>query len=558
MARAGTGRPSPRPTLARLAVAATLGVLAAGAVDGPRSASVPRGASARPAAAGAVGGPGHSGLFIQSRDCDMSVIALADFVRQSGGPATHFTISSRATVGCGAGWIYPQSEASHSGGRYAVAVSSDGAIGLLEATDWPSTGGHALDGASEPGTDVVLPWVGKRAGSDLEGLSSFVSIQNADANASASAEVAVFPVGATQPIAVFERAIGPGASVTLPFGGARDLELVRLPEGLVGYARVRSPSPVAVQAFVDSAVPGIGVAGIEGEPAARAEATLVAPLVYNAGPDGGTWLAVVNPGPDATDVNVAYRPDGPGCPTGPIVHGGRAHPLAGGAMALFDQREGASGLPAGCRATATVEAAAGGRLVATVMAAGVRNGTLAGYAATRATDGGRHMLVPAFANRVTGSWEISTGISAMNVGDRPADVVLSVRDASGADVTLQCPECRQRIQPLEAHLWHAATMPSLQGLEGLFGSAVVLGDQPLAVVFADAAARGSRDTGMANAIAAIEAGAPPATRDPGDVPPPSLLPLVLFNASLEDDDGTRPWAVGRVSLPVAASRATLR
>lgn len=253
-----------------------------------------------------------------------------------------------------------------------------------------------------------------------------------------------------------------------------------------------------MQAFVDFAAPGNGVAGIEGVPAALASATRFAPSVHNDGADGGTWIAVVNAGQAATDVTVSYRGTGASCPAAPVIHGGSAYHLVAGAMAVFDQRDapgappptGTSGLPTGCHAAATAE--------------------------LRMTD------------------------SQFNV------------------ITADCPECTQTIQPRRSYTWYPPAMPSLQGYAGSQGPAEGLGDQPLSVVFSDSAGRGGLDTSMANAIAAVPTGsASPVSLDvPTPAPQPNHLPLFLIRVSL-DEDGPCPWVVSRVALPFVANSWTM-
>lgn len=570
----------PSPTRHARAMAATLLLLAllgVGAMAGPaaraqRQAPVapgsPPGAGhwSRAGSLAGIGGKGISGLTIQNRDCRPSLgsaTVVADFYPQSGagGP---IPITRPSVSPCGATSLYQPALPARPDGLYGVLVSSDRPIGTLERTDWTATGAAALGGQSEIGTDVVVPWVARAS----EGISSIVSIQNTDPEHPVTAEIEIVPVGEAVATSTFTRTIRPGTSVTLDFGGTRDIELLRLPAGFVGQLRARAATPLAAQSFVDWEARQKGVAAFEGVPTQRAGDTLYAPLVYNLGRAGHTWIAVANPSPGDPPVDITVRYDTGGrCAAAPVViHGGGAYRIAGGAMAVFDQRDapspppatGPSGLPAGCMAAATIEAAGGGKVVAAVLLAGAENGTLAAYTAGGPDDGGRHVLLPLYRNRHTAA-SLSTGIAAMNLGAAPATAVLEVRDSRGAPISSPCPECTQTIPPLAAYTWYPPTMRSMDQYAGSYGTAQVRADQPLAVVVSDASARGVQDTAMYAGIPAVEdpaaiatplPGTPAATPMPTATPADNFVPIFLVNANLRDG-GERPWVVDRAFLPSA-------
>ncbi len=505
-------------------------------------------------------GVGDSGLQIQNRDCDPSAYAtiVIDYYRQPGGsPSISLT---RPGVGaCAAANVYNGGESRLTNGRYASIISADRLIATLERTVWNATGASTLGSQSEPGTDVVLPWVVKAAG----GMTSIVSAQNTDPSRSSTAQFSIYPAGDAAPVVTFDRDIPPGTSVTLDFGGMRNGELVRLPAGFVGHLRVRAATPVAVQSFVDWETVQKGVAAFEGVPAHRAAEELYAPLVYNLAANGKTWIAVANPGSQDVDVTVTYRARGHRCPATPIVHGGGAHRIPAGAMLVFDQRPdqipppppGISGLPAGCVGSATIEATGGGKVVAAVVATGAVNTSLAAYTPGGLADGGRLMLLPLYRNRHTAAG-ISTGIAAMNLGSAPTTAILEVYDSTGKLIATPCPECAQTIAPLDMYAWDPPSMPSMQPYLGSYGSAKVRADQPLAVVVNEASGNGSMDASMYTGIAAVDdpvatpspGGTPAATPTPTSTPANGYVPIYLVNANIRDD-GARPWVTHRLFLP---------
>lgn len=183
----------------------------------------------------------------------------ADLYHQGGGDPVSVTWPSVAPGGAAQFWFPAPPRLAD--GRHALVTSSDRAIGTLVSTQWSHSGGAVVTNDSPAGTDVIVPFLSK----GFEGQSSYVTIQNTDTDAPASATITLFSAGQAAALATVELAIGSGTSVTLDM--VRDLRFQAMPMGTVGYARIRSITPIAVQSIVDIEDSQKAVYAFEGLPA---------------------------------------------------------------------------------------------------------------------------------------------------------------------------------------------------------------------------------------------------------------------------------------------------
>lgn|GEM_PF-6648144 len=243
-------------------------------------------------------------------------------------------------------------------GAWTGTLNSSLAVDALSRISWAG-GRLALEREAHPSTNPWAPRVHKRAG----GRCSVVTIQNP--GPAVTVEVNLV----TDAASVFF------VQRNIPANGAARLDLcddadISVPDGFAGALRVRSPdgAPVAL-AVADEAQGTRAVAAHAGPTVSERADALFAPMVgsgiplFPGGPTGSTKFAVVNPGgPPVQVVLELYGSDGP-CAgqtyiQGPVtVNANRAVWLAAD--------PGAGGmLPAGCRATAKIEAVGGGVLAA--------------------------------------------------------------------------------------------------------------------------------------------------------------------------------------------------
>lgn len=161
-------------------------------------------------------------------------------------------------------------------GLYAVQARASQRLGVVQATDWLSSGGLAAAGPAAPGLTVAVPLVVRA----FEGQSSTVFVQNSDPDRAANAVVEVFPHGDVKALASADVNVAAGGTVALDL--ARDARFESVPNGMRGWLRVRAIDqvPVAVHALVDVTRSRWGVYAFEGQPSAAAAAALFAPVVH--------------------------------------------------------------------------------------------------------------------------------------------------------------------------------------------------------------------------------------------------------------------------------------
>lgn len=462
-------------------------------------------------------GAAVSGIQVQNVDAVLSATITADFFHQSGGPPVSIV---RPNVPAGAAAnIYVLAEPGLRNGAYAAAITADRAIASIARTDWNASGGAAIYSHAQPATDIVIPLVMRQAG----GQTSHVTIQNTDQVQAASAKVAFTRSGETTPLTTATVSIGPGTSTTLNLDTHRDFATV--PAGTIGAMRITSQTPLAAQTFVDVANSGKAVYAFEGVPTTAAAHRLYVPLFRNQF-YGTTGIAVMNPGTSVVDVTVTYSASGlagnPACSDGQtFVHNGGPVPLGAGTSLVFYQANlnlpgsGRSGLPSGCFGAAVIEAT--GPVVAVVNDADLGKGTAGAYNAVSDAGGAKRVALPLYRNKHTAD-DLSTGIQVMNLGSAPANLSLIIRDNSGQDITGACGgECTRTIAPRASYTWYPPSMPAQSAHAGEYGSALVIGSQPLAVIVNDASGKGTKDAAIYNGVPA-DAGIPS-----------NHLPLVFHN-----------------------------
>lgn len=504
-----TGRTSPF----RIATVAVLATIALAALS-PRLLpfAAPPAHAARLAG---IQGAGVTGCQVVNLDHAMDAVVVADLYKQGGGAPVSI-IRPAIPAGQAANFYLPN-ESPLQNGAFAGIFSADRQIQVICRTDWNASGGAALYEASEPGTDVVVAPVYKR----FAGQTSVVTIQNTDTSQAAQVAVDLLIRGAAGPAATYALAVAPGTSATLDVG--KHSGFAAVPAGAIGHLRVRSTTPVAVQAFVDVETSAKGVYGFQGVPTDRAAARLFAPVVSAAAPLDSDYpglisdsrIEVVNTNATAAVVvNVAYSGVAGTCAgrtftAAPVT-------IGGGGSETISQDPATGLLPAGCTAAAMIDVT-GGQVVATVLDAERGSGRSTAYNAMRAVDGGTAVILPLWRKEHTAG-RLSTAIHVMNLGTAPTEATLTVRLSNGS--TAACGvDCSATIPPGGAHRWWPRAMADLP--TGTYGSALVAADQPLAVVVVDTSITGSSD--VASYVGAV----PPAPSARPIGPPARFMPLLL-------------------------------
>jgi len=254
-----------------------------------------------------IAGAGVTEIAVQNLDLANAATIAADFYNQRGGSPTS---ASRAGVPAeGSAAFDLSAERSLANGAYAVTLSADRAIGAIAETRWGSTGAEAVYGQPGEATEVLVPLVLKQA---LGQQTSIITVQNSDEAAKAVYDLALFASGTigTPALLLGDKEIGPGTSVTLHLGVNPDF--ANLPAGFVGWARITSQTPVAVQTFVDVERSPRAVYAFEGVPAADLDEARFAPVVH------ARWTGD-QPPPTATPSPTRPSPTPTATPTSPTA-----------------------------------------------------------------------------------------------------------------------------------------------------------------------------------------------------------------------------------------------
>ena len=476
-----------RPGLAPTALAGPIGT------DGPVGPAR-RVGPVGPAGPVGIQGAGCSRLYVQNLDEVERAAAVATFFRQGGAQPVDLSFSGIAARA--ARLIELSAFPQLSNGAYAAIVSADHRTASMSRLEWPQSGAALEMNQPTAGTDVLVQLVLKHVDPLVIDASSLLSFQNTDAAVMAQVTVDLIRSGDRAPLWTQDYAVPGGSSWTLDLG--KDPAFAAIPNGFVGTARLRSLTPFAVNAAVNLEATAFGVYGFEAAAAEAAGPRVYAPVV-RAGwqppysdPALGTmdsFVSVANAGDVDADVTVTYQGTEGSCAGQTVRHGGKSYPVAAHSNLLFYQgAEGAtaatgpSGLPAGCSATAVIEAPAGRLAAAVVLNQGPRH-LAAAYTAFAEQALGHSAALPSVQRTRTGfaAELLSSDVVAMNASPSPAAATLALFDVQGT--RLPCPSgCTAVIPPLGSHRWW---LPDLAAMpDGSAGSAVVSSDQPVAAVVA--------------------------------------------------------------------------
>lgn len=447
-----------------------------------------------------------TGIAVQNLDLSLPATVVADFYYQKGSVAIPITINN--VLPGTARVIYLPSETQLQFGRYAAIIQSDRRIAAITRTDWLRDGGAAMYSAAVPSSDVLVPLVVK----DHHGATSSITIQNTDASATINVLAAITAAGATEAVATVGKSISRGTSATLDLGA--DEGLSAIPSGFVGFARIASWTPVAVQSFV-TIPPRNGeqrrvVYGFEGIPMESAADTLYVPLFRRAY-YGNTGIAVMNPGTSSVSVTLTYYGSLGTCAgQAALVHGGGPVEIAARSTAVFYQdgvvpgQTPDPGLPRGCAGSAVIEATEGEVMAIVNDALTAADGTIvssAAYNAVSAAQGAQRIALPLYRN---GHLEarLTTGIQVMNLASVTAEVALTVRDLYGDPVSCPRDACVRNVPPQASITWYPPSVPGLSDHRDMYGSAIIESDQPVAAIVNDYSETGELDAAIYNGIPA--------------------------------------------------------
>ena len=449
---------------------------------------------------------GETGIQVQNLDASQDAAITAVFYGQNG--AAPVSVPAGTTgPGEAAGFYLPNIQELPDG-AYACIVNSDRQIAAIARTDWQSSGGAAIYSNVIPGTDVAVPLALKA----YYGQCSLVSVQNTDTDAPANADFEVYETGADAPTLTVPVQIAPGTSVTLDLCGGD--EFAGLPDSFVGSIRVKSQTEIGVQSFIDIETSQKAVYAFEGVPADEASSELYVPLFrrrqpFNpADPNTGyydTGISVVNPNSSPVQATVKYygalgAPDcvGQTFTQGPVE-------IAANSSVVFYQGPaaqpgtGMAPLPENCTGSATIEAA-GGTVLAIVNDSLDYTVESAAYNAMTTEQASTIVAMPLFRSGHT-SWNLWTGISAMNTGDGDATITIEATSAGG-EVLKDKAGMSQTVGPNETALFWPAWADSgdFTDPSKAVGSATITSNQPVAVIVNDISLAGKADSSTYNGI----------------------------------------------------------
>lgn len=441
---------------------------------------------------------GATGIQVQNLDKTQAATVVADFYKQATNAAP-VPINMASIPPLSAGNIYLPNESKLTNGAYAAIISGDRQLAAIARTEWVASGGAALYSNVAPSMNVALPLAVK----EYFAQSSLISIQNTDPNAQASVTIKLTAKGATTPTLQKTYTIEKGTSITLDLGTNQDFELV--PKAFLGSMTVESATQVGVQSFVDFANSEKAVYAFEGVPAEQAADTLFTPLVRNRFPNNTTGattgVSVVNPGTAPVQVTMSYLGSLGNCvgqnfSDGPVT-------IDAGSSYVFYHGTGSTNLPQGCAGAGTIKAT-GGKVLAIVNDASGNPGmptTSAAYNAVSVDQGAKDVALPLYRNEHLGS-KLTTGIQAMNISTTASRASISFTLSTGQSIpTSACqPECTQTIPAGGSYTWYPPLISSLG--KGVFGSAFITSEQPLAVIVNDQSLTGAMDAAIYNGIKA--------------------------------------------------------
>lgn len=382
--------------------------------------------------------------------------------------------------------------------RVTITTPRDGGdLSAILRTDWDS-GGAAIVSNLSFTERTVLPVVSRRAA----GHSSVIALSNAEAEP-VVATVRFFRHDAAAEVA--RLAVDLEGTEALTFDLADDVPALRaLGDGFAGAAVVDAPGGrvgAQVYAYVESS--DLAVGGYEGLPAGDASGRLFVPLFRSqqSGPGAirlNTAVAVANAGPSETAVTLTYHPTTNASASadcrarGAVRHGPVRIPPQ--SSHVFSQGPGGGhGLPANCFGSAVVDAAPGGRVVATVVDIQNDAETLSMINASPVEQAGRKVALPLFRSRHLVA-AFTTGIQVMNTTAAAANVHIDFSRSEGVE-TFPIPGCRGQcdavLGPFEGYTWWPPAVAAIPN--GTYGAAVITSDAPIVVLVNDYPLNGDSD-----------------------------------------------------------------
>lgn len=466
-------RPHSRPLqfLFGVVLAVGLGLALASAVRGT-VAGAPLGPQAPDEVAG-IFGAGASGLILTNLDESAPADIVATFYGLDG--AAPIEIERKGVGPLQSQMLFLPLEGELPRGAFAVRIDGEGPIGVVERTEWFSSGGVTKSVSPDIGEELYLLDVAK----DYYGRDSIISVQNLDPDHAADLDLELFAPSASTPQAALDVTIAPGSSISVDlalFG-----ELQDLPDGFNGWARLRADREIAAYAFHDLRASRLAVGDTTAFAKESAAARLYAPYVASQAGEAlrSSQITVLHTGTDATSLSITYRGAGGSCAGQTYEQGPIAIPA--GAMLTIPQRDielpglGRSGLPAGCVASA--ELVADAPLLADVaIESATGSGRLAGYG-TRGVDAAADLAVlPLVRNQQPTDWAISSVVHAQNASPKNAEVRLELFDWDGAALGCATP-CVRELAPGEAARWDLSEGGVLP--PNRYGSARLVSTQPL-------------------------------------------------------------------------------
>lgn len=431
--------------------------------------------AAGPAGTDGISGAGASGVQIVNLDPDEAAEVSIDFFSQSGRPPVTL---QRTLPAQGVASVYLPSEAALRPGAYSAIARSDRPIDLLVRHDWPASGGAVIENRVGIGTELILPWAAK----DYFGQTSVILLQNTNTLAAANATLTYFMGAQGATVADMSLNLQPGTSASIDMGKHPSLESI--PTGSLGWMRLTSDQPMALSSIVDLATSEKGVYSVEGGPPAEMSGTrLSAALVANAfvGATGAvsqtTGISVLNPGDQETSVLLRYSGAAGSCAGLALQHGPFDVPAKG--MLVFYQGNvaavptGDSGLPAGCAASALIEADA--PVVAVINSTSPLGDSTAAALARPIDQGATRVALPTLRRRHT-NLAFSSLVLVHNPGQQPAQASLQLTLWNGGAVNCS-PDCERSIPAGGSTLWNLDTLAGVP--DNSFGSAWIVSDQPV-------------------------------------------------------------------------------
>jgi hypothetical protein len=449
---------------------------------------------------------GETGIQVQNLDSGQDAAITAVFYGQNG-QAPISVPAGTTPPGAAASFYLPSIDVLPDG-AYAAIVNSDRQIAAIARTDWQASGGAAIYSNVIPGNDVAVPLAVK----DYYGQCSLVSVQNTDTDAPANIDFEVYASGADTPTKTVAAQIGPGTSVTMDLCGGDDF--ADLPDSFIGSIRVKSQTEIGVQSFIDIETSQKAVYAFEGVPADEASSDLFAPLFRRRQPFNpadpntayyDTGISVVNPNASPVQATVTYYGAagvaecvGQTFTQGPVE-------IAANSSVVFYQGPasqpgtGMAPLPENCVGSAKISAP-GGTVRAIVNDSLDYTVESAAYNAMTSEQASEMVAMPLFRSGHT-SWNLWTGISAMNTGGSDATITIEAKSVGG-EVLKDKAGMSATVGPNETALFWPdwADTGDFTDPAKAVGSATISSNQPVAVIVNDISLAGKADASTYNGI----------------------------------------------------------